>query len=251
MAHQLARFCEEVAVLWDEAQDHPALLRFLAPFGRPELPRIVRMLKESASERDVLAEAYPVFATWLATLVYREGKREPSQLPGSEAVRSPTLFGSIEVKGPLLLEPRDTVVVAGSLKAPVIRTQGLLVVAGEVTCSCLIADGCTLIGGDLHADVVSVPATSLRRDSTLKGSTSSIAFLVSGQLHAALYDSPRLAPGGEIDAEVVIRGAGLTATKDWQARAKARLVDASMVKNSGIDFDALAARAARGEALVH
>lgn len=249
MVPRLARFCEEVAVLWDEAQDHPALLRFLAPFGRPELPRIVRLLKESASERDVLAEAYPVFATWLATLVHREGKRAPSQLSGPEALHSPTLFGALEVKGPLQLDARDAVVIAGSLKAPVIRSQGLLVVAGEVSCSCLIADGCTLIGGDLQADVVSVPATRL--SASPKGNSSNIAFLVAGQLRAAIYDSPRLAPGGDVDAEIIIRGAGLSATDEWQARARARLVDPSAVKAGRIDFEALVARAARGETVVH
>jgi hypothetical protein len=239
-------------VLWDEAQDDPGLLRFLAPFGRPSLPRIEACLRESSSERAVLAESYPVFATWLATLVQREGTRPPSRLSAREVVNAGTLFGALEVDGALTLEGYDTVVVAGALSAPVIRTRGLLVVAGEVSCTCFIADGCTLIGGSLRADVISVQATRLstaaeRRTDRGAGA---VAFVVAGQVRTALYDSPRLGPGGEVDAQVIIRGAGLKATGDWQARARALLVDPSAVKAQRVDFEALAARAARGEALL-
>jgi hypothetical protein len=156
-------------VLWDEAQDSPALLRFLAPFGRPDLGRISRRFLSSNSVSDLVSEGYPAFATWLATMVLRDGAAvnetfdalptpqwDNSMMHGGLVLGAPLELGSTRI---------NTLVIAGSLEAPSVRVHAkTLVVAGDLKTKLLVADGCVLVGGAVEADAVLVPASHLSRE---------------------------------------------------------------------------------------
>jgi hypothetical protein len=232
----LDRVARDVPVLWDEAQDSPALLRFLAPFGRPDLGRIERTLRGASSLEALLVEPYPVFATWLATLLKR-ARVTPPAVRGLEA--SLTLEADLSVDDARL-------VVAGDLTARVVRVRGTLVVAGDVRCRLLLADGCVLIGGRLEADFVSAPATEPRRGDRRRVA-GAVGLHVATALTCQVFDSPRFALSCPISARVVTRAAGLPVTPRAGERLRELLADGVSVERELVDFEQVAARLAAGQ----
>ncbi len=241
-----AALARDVGVLWDEAQDRPRLLRFLAPFGRPDLARLERVLREATSERDVLAEPHPAFATWLAALRFRSQPGERTTV--DELVpQGRTLLGSLEVRADLVIGENTTLVVAGHLRARIIDVRGVLVVAGDVEAQVLVADGCTLVGGDLRAAFVSAPATRLNVRVERRRVTAPQAFQVAGAVKAKVFDSARLGTGGPVEAEVLIHAIGAAPTEQWEQRLRSLLLEPALVHGGRLDFDGIRRRVERGQ----
>lgn len=232
-------------MLWDEAQDDARLMRFLAPFGRPDLQRVERVLREATSERDVLAELHPVFATWLATMIFRS---QPGPLATLESLvaQGRTLVNALEVRGEVVVPARTALVVAGNLRARLIEVKGLLVVAGQVEAELLVADGCTLVGGDVRAAFVSAPASRLALEKKRPVTPTPLAFQVAGTVRARVFDSARLGTGGPVDAEVIIHAVGAAPTVEWAQRLRELLLDPSLVSGYRLDFDEVRRRVERG-----
>lgn len=249
---QLARFANDVAVLWDEAQDNPALLRFLSPFGRPDLGRLVRRFRTTQSMHELIGEGYPMFATWLATMMLRDGvnaaaKHETLVPPRwDNAVMMPAL----ELEQPLELPKSQlhTLVVAGSLTVPsIIVRDARLVVAGDLQTQLLVADGCVLVGGSVKADIVVCPASRLS-EKERRGYDASrpLGCQVSREVRCRVFDSPRFGLGCPVKAEVVVRGVGLTLTPQADERLRERLVPRAL-KAGRLDLAAIAALIAKRE----
>lgn len=249
---QLARYANDVAVLWDEAQDNPALLRFLSPFGRPDLGRLMRRFQTARSEYELISEGYPMFATWLATMVSREEglapvklqKLEPPQWNQSMMTPTLELVTALELGQSRL----HTVVVTGSLKAPmVIVRNARLVVAGDLETQLLIADGCVLVGGSVTADIVSSPASQLtRKDRGEFDLARPLGWQIGREVRCKVFDSPRFGLGCPVKAELVLRGVGLTVTPDVGERLRERLVPDALT-SSQLKLDRIAALISSGK----
>jgi hypothetical protein len=233
----LDRVARDVPVLWDEAQDVPTLLRFLAPFGRPDLGRIERTLRRATSLDELLGEPYPVFATWLATLLRRAQVTPPAGVRGLEA--------SLSLQGDLAVDD-SRLVVAGDLEARVVRVRGTLVVAGDVRCRLLLADGCVLVGGRLEADFVTAPATRVP-SAPRRRVAGAVGLHVATAVTCKVFDSPRFALSCPVSAQVVTRAAGLPATPRAGELLRALLADGVPVEEGLVDFEQVAARLAAGQ----
>ncbi|MFZ5441541.1 MAG: hypothetical protein ACOZQL_16155 [Myxococcota bacterium] len=246
---QLERFAHDVAVLWDEAQTEPQLLRFLAPFGRPDLGRIVRTFRSATTS--LVEEQYPVFSTWLAAMLARDGAGPTVEL---EALSEPQwsysmLTPSLRLGSPLALGARRlrTLVVAGSLEAPVVHVNGQLIVAGDLTAKVVVSQGCLLVGGALQAELVSCAPSPAPRDPHEPARP--LGFQVGRELRCRVLDSPRFAVGCPLDAEVVVRAAGRAPTADAATRLRALLVPEVLTGDGVVRLERARELAARGLSL--
>jgi hypothetical protein len=248
---QLTRYANDVAVLWDEAQDNPALLRFLSPFGRPDLGRLVRRFRSTPKLHELIGEGYPMFATWLATMVLRDGLHAAAK---SEMLTTPQwdtsmLTPTLELAQPLEL-PKSrfhTLVIAGSLKAPsIVVRDARLVVAGDLETQLLVADGCVLVGGSVKADIVALPATSLaQKEKDPYDPARPLGCQVSREVSCRVFDSPRFGIGCPVKADVVVRGVGVTPTPQADERLRETLVPLAL-KEGRLELGAIASLIARG-----
>lgn len=249
----LQRAAHDVNVLWDEAQSDPALLRFLAPFGRPDLGRLTRTFLSVTRIEELVSEAHPVFATWLATLYFRELKQAgaPAMRVGKWVQPSwdqSALLPSLDhAAGFLLGDTRvRTVVIAGSLKAPWVHVDGAcLVVAGDLETDVLIADGCVLVGGKVRAGVVSNPATHLRSGFEERGAQRALGWQVGQGVECRVFESPRFGLTCPVRADVVLSGVGLTPTADARERLPAILTD-EVIEFGGLSYAWLVAELRAG-----
>lgn len=240
----LQRFARDVAVLWDEAQDNPTLLRFLAPFGRPDLGRIERVFESAREFELILAEIYPVYATWLAALLVRAGVAERAEHPALSR-RGNWLEPSLSVTGVVEVHAGDKLVVAGSLDARnVVVRGGVLVVAGDVRCEVMVADGCVVIGGALSAALVGVPAERLPQVTDAWDNPQALALQVAQQVTCRVYDVARLALACPVKADVVVHALGVPVTPGAAARLQATLVP-SVLGGDGVDFREVVSRLSR------
>lgn len=256
---QLQRAAHDVHVLWDEAQSNPALLRFLAPFGRPDLRRLARLFEHARDASEIVTEAHPAFATWLATLLAREHRDVPTMRV--KALREPQwdsrlLMPGMEFTEDLLLSTSmadragddttvrsrlTTLIIAGSLRAPSVVVHGAsLIVAGDLDTALLIADGCVLVGGTVRADVVTNPAEHIGRDGTQRA----VGWQVGQAVECRLFDSPRFALTCPVKADVVLRAPNLPVTPDAVERASALLAP-GLLAPPGLGLAALRARVER------
>jgi hypothetical protein len=253
-AEQLTRYANDVAVLWDEAQDNPALLRFLSPFGRPDLGRLTRRFNTTRSMHELIGEGYPMYATWLATMMLRDGinssvKQDDLELPQwDQAMMMP----SLELRKPLEL-PKSrlhTLVIAGSLEVPsIIVRDARLVVAGDLHTQLLVADGCVLVGGSVFADIVACPATRLA-EKERRGYDASrpLGCQVSREVRCRVFDSPRFGIGCPVKADVVVRGVGVTVTARADEQLREQLVPRAL-KVGQLDLEAIATLIEKGQKL--
>lgn len=246
---QLARCADDVAVLWDEAQDDPRLLRFLAPFGRPDLGRLSRTFRGASIS--LVEEQYPVYSTWLATMLARAGAPEPASL---EALVEPQWDFSMLAPGLRLASPLDlgarrlrTLVVAGSLEAPVVHVRGQLVVAGDLTAKVVLTDGCLLVGGAVRADVV-VCRAGAQPQRSREEPARPLGFQVGREVQCRVFDSARFALSCPLRAEVAVRAAGRPVTPEADERLRELMVP-QVLRAGVLEPDEVKARAARGEPL--
>ncbi|MBL8911090.1 MAG: hypothetical protein JNM17_10395 [Archangium sp.] len=261
---QLKRAAHDVHVFWDEAQSNPALLRFLAPFGRPELGRLSRAFERATSVEEITTESHPAFGTWLAALLAREHRDVPPMRVkglGEPQWDSRLLVPSMEFTAPMMLSTsvadpaaNDTtgrsritsLIVAGSVKAPaVVVTGASLVIAGDLDTEVLIADGCVLIGGTVRAKVVVNPAEHIGRDSTLRA----VGWQVGQSVECTVFDSPRFALTCPVKAEVVLRAPNLMPTPEGIDRA-GQLLAAGLLAPPTLSRSALLSRVRRGESVL-
>jgi hypothetical protein len=264
---QFVRASHDVHVLWDEAQTNPALLRFLAPFGRPDLGRLARLFLNATSVDDAVTEAHPVNATWLATLLARELREvPPMKVRALEQPRWETrlLMPGMEFTAPVILssetdphtsEPHtgDTsgrsrlraLIIAGSMRAPSVAVRdACLVVAGDLDTQVLVADGCVLVGGTVRADVVVNPATRIGGGERGRA----VGWQVGHAVECKVFDSPRFALTCPVKAEVVLRAVGMASTPDALERASASL-QPGLVAPPSVALSVLLERVRRGQPL--
>jgi hypothetical protein len=243
---QLTRYANDVAVLWDEAQDNPALLRFLSPFGRPDLGRLMRRFRSTPKLHELIGEGYPMFATWLATMVLRDGVHQGTKLEKLAAPQwdNAMMLPTVEIAQPVEL-PRSqlhTLVIAGSLNAPsIVVRDARLVVAGDLETQLLIADGCVLVGGSVKADIVALPASSLaQKEKDPYDPARPPGCQVSREVRCTVFDSPRFGVGCPVKADIVVRGVGVAGTPHADERLRERLVPRAL-KEGRLDLAAIAA----------
>ncbi|MFT3713360.1 MAG: hypothetical protein QM817_37365 [Archangium sp.] len=261
---QFARAAHDVHVLWDEAQTNPALLRFLAPFSRPDLGRLARLFLSASSVEDIVTEAHPANATWLATLLARELREvPPMKVRALEQPRWDTrlLMPGMHFTEPVLLSSElsdahtgDTsgrsqlrsLIIAGSMRAPsVVVRASCLVVAGDLDTQVLVADGCVLVGGTVRADVVVNPST--RIGGSERGRA--VGWQVGHSVVCRVFDSPRFALTCPVKADVVLRAVGQPATPDGIERAAA-LLEPGLLAPPSVAVSALLERVRRGQSLL-
>lgn len=249
---QLTRYANDVAVLWDEAQDNPALLRFLSPFGRPDLGRLMRRFRSTPQLHELIGEGYPMYATWLSTMVLRDGLHTAVT---SETLTTPQWDTSMMLPSLALAQPLElprsrfhTLVIAGSLKAPsIVVRDARLVVAGDLETQLLVADGCVLVGGSVNAGIIAVPATSLRqKEKDPYDPARPLGCQVSREVRCTVFDSPRFGVGCPVKADIVVRGVGIAGTPHADERLRERLVPRAL-KEGRLDLAAIAALIAKGQ----
>jgi hypothetical protein len=264
---QLVRFAHDVNILWDEAQTEPALLRFLAPFGRPDLGRLTRLFSRARSRDDLISEVHPANATWLATLLARDLQGAPPMKVRALAQPqwdSRLLMPGLELTAGLVLasEPgsaRDTtgpsrlstLIIAGGLKAPLVDVRGgCLVVAGDLDTQVLVADGCVLVGGTVRAQVVVNPGDQLGAPSSRDARVErAVGWQVGRAVECVVFDSPRFALSCPVKADVVLRAPNLALTADGLGRAGERLTP-GLLAPPGLALEAMLSRVRRGGALL-
>lgn len=258
---QLKRAAHDVHVFWDEAQSNPALLRFLAPFGRPELGRLSRTFERAKSVEEITTESHPAFGTWLAALLAREHRDVPPMKVKSlhePMWDSRLLMPSMEFTEPLILSTSvsdpaaqntsgrcrlTSLIIAGSLRAPAVVVNGAsLVVAGDLDTEVLIADGCVLIGGTVRAKVVLNPAEHIGRDGVLRA----VGWQVGQSVECVVFDSPRFALTCPVKTEVVLRAPNLKPTLAGLDRA-ADLLAPGLIAPPSVNRSALLSRVRRRE----
>ena len=239
-------------MLWDEAQDHPALLRFLSPFGRPDLGRLTRRFRSAGDVNELIGEGYPEFASWLATMVLRDGLHAEQALEALvEPIReSSMLTPPLRIAAGLQLGSSRlrTVVVAGSLKTPIVRVRGArLVVAGDLETQLLIADGCVLVGGSVIAGIVACPATQLvKRARGPAELAQPLGWQVGREVRCRVFDSPRFGLSCPVKAEVVLRGVGVPLTPEADERLRERLVPRAL-RGGTLDLAAITELILKGQ----
>ena len=251
---QLARYANDVAVLWDEAQDDPALLRFLSPFGRPDLGRLMRRFRTTKSMHELIGEGYPMFATWLATMMLRDGVAAGAK---EQTLTPPRWDNAMMMPGLELTEPLElpksqlhTLVVAGSLKVPsMIVRDARLVVAGDLETQLLVADGCVLVGGSVKADIVACPASRLsEKERRGYDATRPLGCQVSREVRCRIFDSPRFGIGCPVKSDVVVRGVGVALTPEADERLRELMVPGAL-KGGRLDLAAIASLIAKRKAV--
>ena len=244
-------------VLWDEAQSDPALLRFLAPFGRPDLGRLTRTFLAAKHIEELVSEAHPVFATWLATLYFRELRQVGAPALRIEKWVQPSwdqsaLLPSLDHGAGFLLGDTRmrTVVIAGSLKAPWVHVDGAcLVVAGDLDTEVLLADGCVLVGGKVRAGVVSNSATHLRAGNEQRRAQRALGWQVGQGVECRVFESPRFGLTCPVRADEVLSGVGLTPTVD--AREKlATILTGEVIEFGGLSYAWLVAELRAGRSVL-
>lgn len=223
-----------IPILWDEAQEQPAMLRFLAPFGRPELRRLERAFRSAPSIDWILSEPWPVFGTWLATALVRL----KLELPPANEPRKSEFIGGSHTTGELIdLANGRTLVVAGDLRAAalIVDSGARVAVAGNLLVDTLVSSGVVLVQRRLEAHTVVIDV--LDRPA---GSPRFVGWQVGEAVVAQVLDSPRFALACPISCDGVVRLAGRPANEPEAARALQRL-DARLVDNGGIQVSALLA----------
>ncbi len=227
----LHAIADAVAILWDEAQEQASLLRFLAPFGRPDLKRLERAFRTAPSIDWLLSEPWPLFGTWLAAAVVRLRLEVPqpprSFLPRSEAR-----------KQGLRLESGQTLVVAGDLSVPelLIDQDARLAVAGTLTVKTLASRGLLLVQRELrgHTIAIAEPPPVQRPTESLRYA----GLQVGERVVAKVLDCPRFVLSCPIDCDGVVRLAGKDSNELDRQRAAQR-IGIEAWKGSGLDVSAL------------
>lgn len=217
-AELLNAIAEAVPILWDEAQEQPALLRFLAPFGRPDLRQLERAFRAAPSIDWLLSEPWPLFGTWLAAALVRLNL----ELPRPVDTRSNEFIGGSMTRADLVDLPGGrSLVVAGDLEAPavILEPGERLAVAGDLTVDTIVSSGLVLVQRSLRAhtvviaDLTDPPGNSPRL----------VGWQVGESLTAQVLDSPRFGLACPITCDGIVRFAGKTPDPLARERARQRL----------------------------
>ncbi|MBL8917256.1 MAG: hypothetical protein JNJ54_00205 [Myxococcaceae bacterium] len=241
-----AALAEAVAILWDEAQERPPLLRFLTPFGRPELRRLEREFGSAPSIAWLLGEPRPELATWLAAATVRLGLAVPGIAPVPEH-RNAFVAGPCSREAPLFVTEASSVVVAGDLSAPaiVVDSGARLVVAGTLTCQTLASRGLVLVQQRLvgHTIAIGSPLGA--------PSARPVGWQVGEAVRAQVLDSPRYGLTCPVESDGVIRLVGRTPDRASVERARTRLShECWRDDGQGVDVDVLIDLLVNGSAAV-
>jgi hypothetical protein len=241
-----AALAEAVAILWDEAQERPPLLRFLTPFGRPELRRLETVFRGAPSIAWLLGEPRPELATWLAAATVRLGLAMPGVAPVPEH-RNAFVPGPLTREAPLVVTEGASVVVAGDLSAPaiVVDSGARLVVAGTLTCQTLASRGLVLVQQRLvgHTVVIGPPIGM--------PSSRPVGWQVGEAVKAQVLDSPRYGLSCPVESDGVIRLVGRTPDRQAAERARGRLtLDCWADDGAGVDVEVLIDLLVSGSAAV-
>lgn len=229
----LHAIADAVAILWDEAQERASLLRFLAPFGRPDLARLERAFRTSPSIEWLLSEPWPLFGTWLAAAVVRL-RLEVPQAPRSFLPRS-----EVRKQG-LRLESGQTLVVAGDLSVPefLIDKDARLAVAGTLTVKTLASRGLLLVQRQLRAHTIAIGELDQAHRPAERLGYAGVQ--VGERVVAQVLDCPRFAIACPVDCDGVIRLGGRNSNELERQRALRRLgLEAWNSDGSGLDVSAL------------
>lgn len=191
-----------IPILWDEAQEQPALLRFLAPFGRPDLRQLERAFRSSPSIDWLLSEPWPLFGTWLAAALVRLNLEAPARVD----TRSHQFIGeSITNAGLIDLESGRSLVVAGDLevRSLIVDAGARLAVAGDLIVDTLVSSGVVLVQRTVSAHTVVIadlpePGHHQRY----------VGWQIGESLTAQVLDSPRFALACPITCDGIVRLAG-------------------------------------------
>jgi hypothetical protein len=217
-AESLKAIAEAVPILWDEAQEQPSLLRFLAPFGRPDLRQLERAFRSAPSLDWILSEPWPLFGTWLAAALVRL----QLQLPHPVDTRSNEFICRALVRDDLVdLAGGRSLVVAGDLRAPavIVEPGARLAVAGDLTVDTLVSSGVVLVQRSLRAHTVVI--TDLTEPPG--NSPRFVGWQVGESLTAQVLDSPRFGLACPITCDGIVRFAGKIPDPVARERARQRL----------------------------
>lgn len=216
----LRSIADAVAILWDEAQERQPLLRFLAPFGRPDLLRLEHAFRTAPSIDWLLSEPWPLFGTWLAAAVVRLSL----ELPTDARAHQNELCGSTERPHGLVLGPARSLVVAGDLEAPfvIVDPGARLAVAGSVRVGTLLSNGLVLVQKELRAHTIAV-APSPAFEEAPPFSQRFTGWQVGERVSATVLDSPRFGLACPLECEGVLRLAGRSPDPTQRERGQARL----------------------------
>ena len=207
-----------IPILWDEAQEQPALLRFLAPFGRPDLRQLERAFRSSPSIDWLLSEPWPLFGTWLAAALVRLHL----ELPKPVDTRSNEFIGGSLARAELIdLSGGRSLVVAGDLKVPalIVEAGARLAVAGDLSVDTLVSSGVVLVQRTVRAHTVVIADLS----DTASFTQRYVGWQIGEALAAKVLDSPRFALACPITCDGIVRFAGRTPEPLAVARAQQRL----------------------------
>lgn len=237
---------EAVAIVWDEAQERPPLLRFLTPFGRPDLRALERAFRDAPSVAWLVSEPRPVLATWLAAVTVRLGLVLPGLLPMPEN-RNAFLPASATRADPIVVPPDASLVVAGDLTAPsiVVDSGARLVVAGTLSCQTLASRGLVLVQQRLVAHTIAI-GTPLGMPAARP-----VGWQVGESVTAQVLDSARFGVACAVDSDGVVRLVGRPPDRNAVERARARLeLECWADDAQGVDVDVLIDLLVNGSAAV-
>jgi len=232
-AELLRAVADAIPILWDEAQEQPALLRFLAPFGRPDLRELERAFRSAPSIDSILSEPRPLFGTWLAAALVRLHL----ELSAPVETRSNEFIGGSLTRADLIdLAPGCSLVVAGDMKAPalIVGVGARLAVSGTLSIDTLVSSGVVLVQRRLQAHTVVIAGLT----DPPGYSPRFVGWQVGEALTAQVLDSPRFALACPITCDGIVRLAGKSPDLLQSERARQRLT-APVWRGSGINVSAL------------